>query len=113
MDAAGETFPINSGHERPELQVIRLDLEHSDALPMARFWHDSRALKVRASRQFGWRLRSCDRPWRPAQECWRWERRPRSTCFAGSIMFMGDRVCDVGSVSTLIVSIENVTALRR
>ena len=65
MDAAGETFPINSGNERPELQVVRLDLEHSDALPMARFWHDSRALKVRASRQFSWRLRSCDRPWRP------------------------------------------------
>ena len=46
MDTAGETFDVNSKHERPEIQVTGLALEHSDALPSARFWHDSRALKV-------------------------------------------------------------------
>lgn len=46
MVAAGETFHVNCGHKRPELQVTELALEHSDALPAARFWHDARALKV-------------------------------------------------------------------
>jgi hypothetical protein len=46
MDAAGDRFHINSGHERPELEATGLALEHSDALPTARFWHDSRALRV-------------------------------------------------------------------
>ena len=46
MDAAGDGCHVNSGHERPELQVTGFDLEHSDALRSARFWHDSRQLKV-------------------------------------------------------------------
>jgi 3-oxoacyl-[acyl-carrier-protein] synthase III len=46
MDSGGETFQASSGQEPPELQVTGLAAEHSDVSSPARFWHDSRALRV-------------------------------------------------------------------
>jgi 3-oxoacyl-[acyl-carrier-protein] synthase-3 len=46
MNSAGETFHVKSRYARRKLQVTGLAVERPYAVPSARFWHDSRALKV-------------------------------------------------------------------
>jgi 3-oxoacyl-[acyl-carrier-protein] synthase-3 len=46
MDSTGETFHIKSRYERRKPQVSELAVEQPDGLPSARFWHDSRAVKL-------------------------------------------------------------------
>ena len=46
MESAGETLYVSGGYGAPKPQLKRLALEQLEPLPLPRFWHDSRALKV-------------------------------------------------------------------